>query len=328
MLAAFSRYIQRCQPRTFTFYLSMTGNRILSVGDIAKETELSRQRIWQLAVTGGIPAERANPGGKQHRFHDSPAFNAWRKEKKRRSARPRPSQVRRAYRLSYRPEEKIEKLLEILENQTEVSASGKKAARLSLIQKARDELRALYASELRLKENYDEIMRHAWMIGSYLFELKGKVGHGNWSIWLPAKLPELGSTDRARQANAARCIKFYRDNPNCRNSCNFTPESRRKFMWGYVPAKERPLLPGDEKIPRLYHYLTFVNDFWMWDRRVRIGKIDAPDLENLRREVEPVVRRLIELCGNKWFRTLLIERLPTCSETTPQTEQSSLNVSA
>jgi hypothetical protein len=283
----------------------MTGNPVLSVGDIAKETGLSRQRIWQLAVNGGIPAERANPGGKQHRFHDSPAFNAWRKNKKRQSARPRASQVRRASPISQRPQEKIEKLLEILENQTEVSASGKKAARLSLIQKARDELRALYASELRLKENYDEIMRHAWMIGSYLFELKGKVGHGNWSIWLPANLPELGSTDRARQANAARCIKFYRDNQNCRNSCNFTPESRRKFMWGYVPAKERLLLPGDEKIPRLYHYLTFVNYFSMWDRSVRIGKIAAPDLENLRREVEPVVRRLIELCGHKWFRTLL-----------------------
>ena len=76
-------------------------------------------------------------------------------------------------------------------------------------------------------------------------------------------------------------------------------------MWGYIPAKERLLLPGDEKSPRLYHYLTFVNYFWMWDRRVRIGKYDAPDLETLQREVEPVVRRLIELCGHEWIRTLL-----------------------
>jgi DNA-binding transcriptional MerR regulator len=285
----------------------MTESRVLSNGDIAEETGLTPQRIWQLAITGGIPAQRANPGGKHYRFYDSALFAAWRKQKARQSARPRLSQVRRAYRLSYRPEEKSEKLLEILENQTEVSASGKKASRLSLIQKARGELRALYASELRLKENYDEIMRHAWMIGSYLFELKGKVGHGNWLIWLPANLPELGSTNRARQANAARCIKFYRDNPNCRNSCNFTPESRRKFMWGYIPAKERLLLPGDEKSPRLYHYLTFVNYFWMWDHRVRIGKYDAPDLETLRREVELVVRRLIELCGRKWTEKLCRE---------------------
>jgi hypothetical protein len=120
----------RCQLRTFTFYLSMTGNPVLSVGDIAKETGLSRQRIWQLAVTGGIPAERANPGGKHHRFHDSAAFAAWRKDKARQSARPRASQVRRAYRISRRRQEKIEKLREIGMNQTEVSASDKEAALL------------------------------------------------------------------------------------------------------------------------------------------------------------------------------------------------------
>ena len=109
MLAAFSCYSQRCQPQTFTFYLSVTGNRILSVGDIAKETGLTRQRIWQLAAAGGIPAERANPGEKHHRFHDSALFAKWRKEKARQSARPRAIQVRRAYRISQRRQEKIEK---------------------------------------------------------------------------------------------------------------------------------------------------------------------------------------------------------------------------
>jgi hypothetical protein len=101
-----------------------------------------------------------------------------------------------------------------------------------LLQKAKDELRALGASEIRLRENHDEILRRAWTLGSYLCELKENVRRGNWLIWLPANLPELGSTDRARQANAARCIRFYRDNPNCRNSCNYTPESKRKLMWG------------------------------------------------------------------------------------------------
>jgi hypothetical protein len=105
----------------------MAGNRVLSVGDIAKETGLSRQRIWQLAVTGGIPAERANPGGKHHRFHDSATFAEWRKEKARQSARPRASQGRRAYRISRHRQEKIEKLREILKNQT-VRASDKQAA--------------------------------------------------------------------------------------------------------------------------------------------------------------------------------------------------------
>ena len=119
-----------CQPADFTFYLFMAGHPLLSVGHIFKETGLTRQRIWQLAVTRRIPAKRANPNGKQHRFYDSAEFAAWRKEKARQSARPRASQVRRAYRISRRRREKIEKLREILENQTEVSASDKKAALL------------------------------------------------------------------------------------------------------------------------------------------------------------------------------------------------------
>jgi hypothetical protein len=118
----------QCQLQTFTFYLFMTGNPVLSVGDIAKETGLSRQRIWQLAVTGAIPAERANPNGKHHRFHDSATFAEWRKEKARQSARPPARQVRRAYRISQRRQEKIEKLHEILVNETEVSASDKEVA--------------------------------------------------------------------------------------------------------------------------------------------------------------------------------------------------------
>ena len=120
--------MRRCQLRTFTFYLFLAGHRVLSVGDIAKETGLSRQRIWQLAVTGGIPAERANPGGKHHRFHDSPAFAVWRKEKARQSARPPARQVRRAYRISRRRQEKIEKLRDIVICETEVTASDKEAA--------------------------------------------------------------------------------------------------------------------------------------------------------------------------------------------------------
>jgi hypothetical protein len=108
----------------------MAGHRGLSVGDISKETGLSRQRIWQLAVAGGIPAKRANPNGKQHRFYDSALFAAWRKEKAGQSARPRAIQARRAYRISQRRQEKIEKLREICIDQTEVSASDKEAALL------------------------------------------------------------------------------------------------------------------------------------------------------------------------------------------------------
>ena len=302
---------ERCQPEDFTFYLFMAGPRALSVGDISKETGLTRQRIWQLAVAGRIPAERANPGEKHHRFHDSALFAAWRKEKARQSARPRASQARRAYRISQRRPEKIEKLPEICINQTEVSASDKESAnglavRRSLLTEAKRAIAELAGAEGRLLSTRNEILERAWQLGKTLTALKEQVGRGNWYLWLDANLPELGSTERARQANAARCMRLYRDNSDRRNSCGrLSVESVRKFMWGYIPAKERLQHEGDFPIEPLAHYLNFVNDFWMWDSRVRIGKYDAPDLEELRFYVAPVVRRLIELCGHEWIRTLL-----------------------
>jgi hypothetical protein len=44
-----------------------------------------------------------------------------------------------------------------------------------LVQKAKDELRALAASEIRLRETHDEILRRALTLGSYLCELKENV---------------------------------------------------------------------------------------------------------------------------------------------------------
>lgn len=117
-----ARHVNR-EPYILPF---MTGNRVLSVGDIAKETRLTRQHVWHLAVTGAIPAERANPGGKQYRFYESPRLTTWIKEKA--AYRPPVSQERRCSRISRRRREKIEKLLEILENKTEVSAQDKETA--------------------------------------------------------------------------------------------------------------------------------------------------------------------------------------------------------
>ena len=154
-----------------------------------------------------------------------------------------------------------------------------------LVQKAKDELRALAASEIRLREDHDEILRRAWTLGGCLCELKEKIGSGNWLIWLPANLPDLGSTDRARQTNAARCTRFYRENlenKDCRKSCNYTAESKRKFMWGYVPAKERLHLPGDEKVKWGPHHLEFVNCFSKYDHQLRSGRVESFDIDLFR----------------------------------------------
>jgi hypothetical protein len=185
-----------------------------------------------------------------------------------------------------------------------------------LVQKAKDELRALADSEIRLRENHDEILRRAWTLGSYLCELKENVGRGNCLIWLPATFPELGSTDSARTETASRCMRFFKDNPpkigNSRFSkppAEFSADSKRSFMWRYVPAKERLLLEGDAKITPTPHHLTFVNEFFRYNRQLRIGKIEHFDLDLFRREIEPMARRLIQLCGPDWFSKLCAEEI-------------------
>jgi hypothetical protein len=185
----------------FTFYLFMAGNPVLSTGDIAKETGLSRQRIWQLGVTGEIPAERANPGGKHYRFYDSAEFAAWRKQKARQSARSRASQVRRASRISR--QEKIEKLFEILKNQTEVSAREKEAAlsyfdclfrlwRMRQVRRVRrwketqlpllEGIHALYGSKITFRKKHMEYIAMKYFISDLPTRSKTTPRNGQFSL--------------------------------------------------------------------------------------------------------------------------------------------------
>ncbi len=78
-------------------------------------------------------------------------------------------------------------------------------------------------------------------------------------------------------------------------------------MWRYVPAKERLLLEGDAKITPAPHHLTLVNEFFRYNRQLRIGKIEHFNLDLFRREIEPMARHLIELCGPDWFSKLCSE---------------------
>jgi hypothetical protein len=54
---------------------------------------------------------------------------------------------------------------------------------------------------------------------------------------------------------------------------------------------------------------AFVNEFFRYNRQLRIGKIEHPDLDLFRREIEPMARRLIELCGPDWFSKLCAEEI-------------------
>jgi hypothetical protein len=102
-----------------------------------------------------------------------------------------------------------------------------------------------------LLDTRNSLLERAWRLGGLLARLKGQIPHGYWQAWICANLPELGSSDGARTENASRCIRFYAENPKVGNSRHpeiFSVESVRKFMWGYVPAKERLQLEGDEKL--------------------------------------------------------------------------------
>jgi hypothetical protein len=162
-----------------------------------------------------------------------------------------------------------------------------------LVSNAKRAIAELSAAEGRLLSMRNEILDRAWQLGKMVTALKDQVGRGNWYIWLAANLPELGNTERARQANAARCMRLYRDNSDRRNSCGgFSAKAVRKFMWGYIPAKERLQLEGDQDIKPGPHHLTFVNQFSKYDRQLRSGQVEGFSMDIFRREVEPMLRRI------------------------------------
>jgi hypothetical protein len=187
----------------------------------------------------------------------------------------------------------------------ELDGAGEQITLRLLVSNAKRLIAGLAAAEVRLLSMRNEILDRAWQLGKMLTAIKQQVGRGNWYIWLAANLPELGSTEGTRQGNAARCMRLYGDNSDRRNSCGgFRPDTVRKFMWGYIPAKERLQLEGDEDIKPGPHHLIFVNQFSKYDRQLRSGQVEGFSVDIFRREVEPMLRRIADLCGRDWFRKL------------------------
>jgi hypothetical protein len=146
----------------------------------------------------------------------------------------------------------------------------------------------------------DEMLMRAWKLGGILNDLKEEIGHGKWLFWLGGNWPELG------ERNSQRCMAFFKSNEEWNHDKTakfhgFELDSVRKFMWGYLPAKERLQIEGDEGIKPGLHHLTFVNQFWKYDRQLRTGHLDTFSLEVFRREIESMVRRIAEICGPDWI---------------------------
>jgi hypothetical protein len=168
---------------------------------------------------------------------------------------------------------------------------------------AKSELAEIQTLEKNLRMNRDAILCHAWKLGLILSDIKEQIGHGKWLFWLGGNWPELG------ERNARRCIALFNDNRQWsgkpEDSADLAVDSIRKFMWGYIPAKERLELDGDMVDHPAPHHRTFINQFSKYDRQLRSGQIESFSLENFRHAIEPMIRRLIDLCGRDWFRSLL-----------------------
>lgn len=175
--------------------------------------------------------------------------------------------------------------------------------------------RAIYAqiieSEGALKRNYRAIRADGFLFGETLTEIKEEIGHGNWLLWLEGNWPDLC------ERKAQLCMQFFKGNPqiraNPRNSSDlhrlsdseWNSDSFRKLMWGYIPAKERPALAGDESVSTKPHYLSFVNHFVKWDRSVLLGHVVMPPLPQFRKELESPLKRIIEIGGREWAESLI-----------------------
>ncbi|HWB58349.1 MAG TPA: hypothetical protein VG733_02610 [Chthoniobacteraceae bacterium] len=157
-----------------------------------------------------------------------------------------------------------------------------------------------------IKKNVNLFLENMWRMGRALSQIKNIVGRGAWLPWLENHFPELGENPETRRRNAWRCIYLFEKNPNVRNSARlgFSEESVRKVMWGYLPQKQRPALPGDEPIKPAPHQLTFVNHYFKFRRQMKIGRV-KPDVARMREDLAPVITDLVELLGSDWLAKFL-----------------------
>ena len=175
------------------------------------------------------------------------------------------------------------------------------AAQAERLEAAKGMLAEIHRIEGGMMNLRERLFQYAWHLGQELTAMKEEVGHGKWLPFLEGHWPQLDKRD------AQRYMLFFKENPKARNSAHltFSTESIRKFMWDYIPVKERPHLEGDAPVEPITHHLTFVNVFSKWDRQLSLGRVAKPPQDMLRREFEPVVKRMAELMGREHLIELL-----------------------
>jgi len=184
-----------------------------------------------------------------------------------------------------------------------------------LLERARVNASAVAAAEKAIRDDLLTLCVSLWHFGKDLAELKELVGHGEWMFFVAANFPQLGESEKSRCNRASDAKAFFEANPdydpnspvpgNLPMPWNFTIESIRKCVFHLAPDKERPELPGDKPITPAAHQLTFVNHFMKFDQRIKAGLDKAPPVEILRRDLEPVIKRIAELAGRDWLESII-----------------------
>lgn len=171
-------------------------------------------------------------------------------------------------------------------------------AKTTLLAEARATYAQIVEVESAIRRDYDLLLAAGWALGQKLVALKDEIGHGKWLFWLGQNWSDLG------ERRAQNCMAFFRDNEalaNPQNLTDFSTDSVRRFLGGYLPAKIRPQLEGDEKLAPVASFDTVVNKWALLERRINEGHAQRPPLETF----APQFRLMIEGARKIYGRELI-----------------------
>jgi len=159
-----------------------------------------------------------------------------------------------------------------------------------LTAEARGLLAELDSMGIDIEDRLARALEKAWLFGKVMVAVKNEVGHGNWLIWVAANVKQLS------ERQVRRYLDLALENPTAKTVDDLSPDSVRKFRYGFVPEKERPELEGDATLPPANHHLSLLNDWKRLQRRQTIGQLRI-DEEEARKDLKPLFEWMCGLYG-------------------------------
>lgn len=165
-----------------------------------------------------------------------------------------------------------------------------------LLEDAKHVFQEILDVEDALRRDYDRLICIGWRLGRSLHQLKAKIGHGKWLFWLGGHMPDIG------EDKAQRCMQLFASNEGLSNPANlrdFDTDSIRKFLGGYMPAKIRPQLEGDQKLAPVVTFDSGTNKFAAFFRRISQGHATPPPWETVAPQAKLIVDGLRTIYGDR-----------------------------